>query len=223
MLAPFNHSYPRRVSLHHIRFSVVAPHTPFFVITLILAHLITLTSFISFPFWSSQLTEHTTHSRNPLFIHHSSSPSFQSPSFHHSPSYPLLLSHSSLPNPYSTNTPYFPLSQKRPFLPEYPVDNTSWNWFGFNMAFAADSKKESTIFIKNLPLDITTSVFYVVGLNNGIATRKRARWIRSRSSCDYRQGLDLSVLMIVHRIRRECLAALATWNCGGWSRHSFLV
>ena len=66
-------------------------------------------------------------------------------------------------------------SQKRPFLPEYPVDNTSWNCFGSNMAFAADSKKESTIFIKNLPLDITTSVFHMVGLNNGIATRKCAR------------------------------------------------
>ena len=38
------------------------------------------------------------------------------------------------------------------------------------MAFAADSKKESTIFIKNLPLDITTSVFCLREMNNNVAT-----------------------------------------------------
>ena len=125
MLAPFKHSYPIKVSLHHIRFSVVAPHTLFFVITLILAHLITLTSFISFPFWPSQLTSYATHSRNPLFIHHSSSPSFQSPSFHHSPSHPLLLPNPSLPNPDSTNTPHFSPLTKAPFSSRI----SSWQHF----------------------------------------------------------------------------------------------
>ena len=43
------------------------------------------------------------------------------------------------------------------------------------MAFAVDSKKESTIFLKNLPVDITTSVGIGTASCNGVATRKCAR------------------------------------------------
>lgn len=182
-------------------------------------------SLLSFPFHSGHLNSH--HMPHILAIHSSFTTLLPRPSSCFHPSFIVTLHYSFPIHPSPLLIPQIlPIShhsQKRPFLPEYPVDNTSWNWFGFNMAFAADSKKESTIFIKNLPLDITTSVFHMVGLNNGIATRKCARWIRSCSSCDYRQGLGHSVLMIVHRIRRECRAALVTWNCGGWSRQSFLV
>ena len=125
MLALFNHSYPREVFLHYSLIRAVAPHTPFFVVTLILAHLITLTSFISFPFWPSELTGFTTHSRNPPFIHHSSVLSFQLLSSIFLSNITLLLSNLSLPNPDSTNTPHFSPLTKAPFSSRIP----SWHHF----------------------------------------------------------------------------------------------